>query len=211
MGRQIALVCGIAASVLYLAMNVFVPLQWDGYSSASQTVSELSAIGAPTRRLWVPLGLLYAALIIVFGWGIRASAAGDRRLRIAGSLMLASGVTSLFWPPMHLRGGEFTLTDVLHIAFAIVALILMLLEIGFGAAALGRRFRLYSIATVIVFVVCGALTFVDAPNMAANLPTPWIGVWERINIAAYLLWVIVFAVVLLPAPAVLTGDKKIRS
>ena len=46
---RISLICGIASSLLYVAMNVFVPMQWEGYSSASQTVSELSAIGAPTR------------------------------------------------------------------------------------------------------------------------------------------------------------------
>jgi hypothetical protein len=59
MTRKILLVCGVLSSVLYVAMNVFVAMQWAGYSSASQTVSELSAIGAPTRPLWVPLGLVY--------------------------------------------------------------------------------------------------------------------------------------------------------
>jgi hypothetical protein len=197
MGQRLALACGIAASVLYIAMNIFIPLQWDGYSSAAQTVSELSAIGAPTRPLWVPLGLAYAVLIIVFGWGVRASASGNRRLRIAGGLLMGSGALSLFWPPMQLRGNEFALTDALHIAFSVVALILMFLEIGYGAAALDRRFRLYSIATLVVFVVFGAMTGVDAPKLAANLPTPWIGVWERINIGAYMLWIIVFAAVML--------------
>lgn len=201
MGRQVALVCGIAASVLYIAMNIFIPMQWEGYSFASQAVSELSAIGAPTRPVWVKWGLVYSALILVFGWGVWASAAGNRRLRIAGGLMAASGINGLLWPPMHLRGTEFTLTDTLHIVFTVVALVLMFLEIGFGAAALDRRFRRYSIATLVIFVVCGALPFVYAPAMAANLPTPWLGVLERINIAAFMLWLIVFAVELLRAPA----------
>lgn len=47
MARKALLVCGIVSSLLYLAMNVFVAMQWEGYSSASQTISELSAIGAP--------------------------------------------------------------------------------------------------------------------------------------------------------------------
>ncbi len=201
MGRQVALACGIAASVLYIAMNVFIPLQWEGYNSASQAVSELSAIGAPTRALWVPLGFVYSALVIVFGWGVRLAAPESRRLRISGGLIIASGITGLLWPPMQLRGTEFALTDALHIAFTMVALVLMFLEIGFGAAALGRQFRIYSVATIVVFVVCGALALAEAPQLAANQPTPWIGVWERINIAAYMLWIIVLAVVLLRAHA----------
>ena len=52
MARKLLLVCGILSSLLYAAMNVFVRMLWEGYSYASQTVSELSAIGAPTRRLW---------------------------------------------------------------------------------------------------------------------------------------------------------------
>jgi hypothetical protein len=50
--QQVLLICGIASSLLYAAMLVFVPLFWKGYSSASQTVSELSAIDAPSRSLW---------------------------------------------------------------------------------------------------------------------------------------------------------------
>ena len=51
MARKSLLACGLAASLLYVAMNVFVPMQWDAYSSFSQTISELSAIDAPTRSV----------------------------------------------------------------------------------------------------------------------------------------------------------------
>lgn len=60
--------------LLYVAINVFVAMQWDGYSSASQTVSELSAIGAPTRQLWVLLGIVYTLLVTAFRWGFWGSA-----------------------------------------------------------------------------------------------------------------------------------------
>src|SRR5579862_2852664 len=101
--RKNLLVCGVLSSLLYVAMIVFVPMQWEGYRSASQTVSELSAIGAPTRPLWVPLGIAYTFLVAAFGWGVRASARGNRPLRVAGGLLVAYGVIGLAWPPMHLR------------------------------------------------------------------------------------------------------------
>ena len=34
-------------------------------------------------------------------------------------------------------------------------------------------------------------------RIAANLPTPLIGVWERINLGVFPFWVVVFAIVLL--------------
>ena len=50
---------------------------------------------------------------------------------------------------------------------------------------------------MVILVSFGALTGWDGPRVAANLPTPWIGVWERISIGAFLLWVVVLAVPLL--------------
>ncbi len=187
------LVCGLASSLLYAAMLALIPLWWEGYSSASQTVSELSAIGAPTKFLWVPLGILWTLLYALFGWGVWKTAGGNRPLRIAGLVIIAHGVLGIFWPPMHLRGAEPTMTDTLHIMWSIVTVLLMALAIGFAAAALGKRFRVYSIVTLLVFVVFGTLTGLDGPRIAANLPTPWIGVWERVNIGVWLLWIVVLA------------------
>jgi hypothetical protein len=76
-------------------MNVFVPRLFDGYSLASQTVGELSAIGAPTRPRWVWLGTVYCLLFAAFGWGVWKSAGRNRPLRVAGALMVANGVVSL--------------------------------------------------------------------------------------------------------------------
>lgn len=211
--QRALLVCGILASLLYAAMLVFVPMQWNGYSSASQTVSELSAIGAPTRSLWVTLARMYTLLAITFGFGVWATAGLNRRLRIAGAVLIVQGATGSFWPPMHLRGTATTLTDTLHIVFAMAWLLLMLLAMAFAAAALGKRFRVYSIATIGIFVVFGTLSGIDGPRISANLPTPWVGVWERINIGASLIWVVVFAITLLlrgnGGPE--TGDDKLQT
>ena len=73
----------------------------------------------------------------------------------------------------------------------------MFLSIGFGTTAFGKGFRFYSIATILVFIVFGILTFAEAPNVDKNLPTPYIGLWERINIAAFMVWLLVFANILL--------------
>jgi uncharacterized membrane protein YeiB len=98
MARKVLLICGILSSLLYAAMNIIAPMLYEGYNSASQTVSELSAIGAPTRPLWLLLGIPYSLLAIAFGWGVWASASRNRPLRVAGGLMVAHGVISLFWP-----------------------------------------------------------------------------------------------------------------
>lgn len=75
----------------------------------------------------------------------------------------------------------------------------MLLAMGFGAASFGKRFRFYSIATILVLLGFGLLTGLDAPRVQVNFPTPLLGVWESILIGAYLVWVMVLAVILLQA------------
>jgi len=189
--------CGIFSSLFYVAMNVIVPLQWPGYDPAAQVVSELSAIGAPTRPLWVALGMVWGVLVAAFGIGVWLRAEDDRSLRVASAALIISSIIGFYWPPMHMRGAAPTLTDTLHIVWTVPTLLLMLVTITFGAAAFGRRFRRFSLGTVATFMVFGILTFRDAPGIAANLPTPWIGIWERINIGAYMVWVIVFAIALL--------------
>jgi hypothetical protein len=195
--RRPLLICGIFSSLLYTAANIIVPTRFAGYSVISQTVSELSAVNAPTRMLWLALMVLYTILLAAFGWGIRLSAKGRRSLQIAGILTIVHAVIGLFWPPMHLRGEAFTLTDTLHIAWTLITVPLMILQIAFAAAALGRPFQIYSAVTLVILVLFGILTGLDGPNIAANLPTPYVGIWERISIAAYMIWVIAFAAVLL--------------
>jgi Protein of unknown function (DUF998) len=201
MVRKALLVCGILSSLLYIVMNILVPMQWAAYSLASQTVSELSAIGAPTRPLWIPLGIAYTLLVVAFGLGVWKSAARSWYLQVLGALLVISGIVGLGWPPMHQRevlaSGGGTLTDTLHLVWAGVTTLFFMLEIGFGAAAFGKLFRVYSIVTMGILVAFGILTGLDAPGVSTNLPTPWIGVWERINIGVFMVWVIVLAIALL--------------
>jgi hypothetical protein len=200
--RWTLLACGILSSLLYVAMNVFIPMQWEGYSQASRVVSELSAVDAPTRSLWVPLGVAYAVLVTAFGWGVRASAGGNRHLRIMGAVLISYGAFNIIpWPPMHQRevlaAGGGTVTDTLHLVWGFVAVLFMMTAIGVGVAAYGVRFRLYSIVTLVLLVALGVLTGMDTPRIEANLPTPWVGVWERGSIGVFLLWIVVLALSLL--------------
>src|SRR5688572_10158430 len=112
-------------------MTVFIAMQWEGYSSTSQTISELSAIGAPTRSLWLLPGAVYTVLVTAFGWGVWTSGGRSRALRAVGGLIMAYGALGLAWPfaPMHLRealaAGGSTLSDTMHIVLASVTVPLM--------------------------------------------------------------------------------------
>src|SRR5215217_5792714 len=203
MARKVLLGCGILSSLLYVAANILGSRRWRDYSLTSQTVSELSAIGAPSRSVVVPLITAHGGLVIPFGLGVWESAARKRALRVTGALLVGLGASDLPAPlfPMHRREalgrGEGSRTDTMHIVVTSVNSLLIMLAIGFGSTAFGRRFRRYSIATILVLAVTGGLTATQASRVEANQPTPWAGVTERTSIGGYLLWQVVLAVALM--------------
>jgi len=214
--RRPLLTCGIISTLLYVGADILAAMLYDGYSYASQAISELSAVGAPTRPLLSLTGTAYLLLVIAFGCGVLLAAGRKRTLRVVGILLIGYGLVGFAWrfAPMHQRevlaAGGGSQADIMHLVLSAIDILLYFLIIGFGGAAFGKRFRVYSIATILVVLVFGALTGLEGPRIAANLPTPWVGVWERIMLFSPMLWIAVLAALLLridqrPEP-VATGD-----
>lgn len=201
--RRSFLVCGVLSSLVYVAADVLAAIWYPGYHSfTARVVSELMANGAPTERLVDPVFLLYDALLMAFAIGVWMWAP-RRRVHVMAGLLFAVGAIGLGGPvvfEMNLRGTGPSTADVLHIAVTAVIGVLILASVAIGATLRGPWFRLYSLATLVVMVVFAVMTSLASGAMSTGEPTPWIGLWERIDIGAYLLWVAVLAVSLLRLP-----------
>jgi len=200
MRRQIFLFCGILSPLLYALADLLAGLQWPGYSFRDQTISELGAIGAPTRMLFSTMLVAVYALLVAFGVGVRLSSGHRHKLRLAGGLLAGLGVMALtvgLFVPMRPRGIEQGLTGALHLIEGGLAMLVTLAAIGLAATTLGKHFRFYSLTTIVVVLVFGAWSGFDAPQIEAGLATPWVGVKERIFWYTYQLWFLVLAVMLL--------------
>ena len=196
MTRKLLLVCGVLSSLVYLSADVIGALRWEGYSYLDQTISELAAIGSPSRPLTLALFTLYNVLLIPFAIGVVMT---SRRARGAG-IMLAGiaglGVVAALFP-IHVRGYAWTINETMHSILTATTVFFIVSAMVFASRALGGGFRIYSIATLVVTLVSGAMAGWIGRNLADNLPTPWIGIAERISVFAFLLWVAVLAIVLL--------------
>ena len=103
--KRILLVCGVLSSLLYVGIDALAALRYGDYHSyISQAISELGAIGAPTRQLVHPLFIAYGVLLIAFGVGVWTSAGRTRALRVIGAVLVGIAVVGLVTPPMYLRG-----------------------------------------------------------------------------------------------------------
>lgn len=102
---------------------------------------------------------------------------------------------------MDMRGAEATPRGGLHGAMTAVMSLFILMFMGFEAFLVGRWFRFYSFATIVIVITFGVLTGLQAPQLEAGQSTPWMGLTERINIYATMLWFAVLAISLLRAQA----------
>jgi hypothetical protein len=193
------LICGIIASLLYISTDILLGLSWPGYSFNSQAISELSAIGAPTRSLWIAMTFLFNPLLVAFGIGVWKAAGMKRSLRLTGIVLIIWGFLGFVWLffPMHLRGEIGSTTDTMHLVMAGITVFLMTLLMIIGSGARGKFFRLYSILTIVFMLFFGTLVGQQAPRVAAQLPTPWMGIMERVSVYSPMLWVLVLAVIFL--------------
>jgi CubicO group peptidase (beta-lactamase class C family) len=108
---------------------------------------------------------------------------------------------------MHQRGTGSVAGDSRHIILTAVLVLFLFIAIGAGANAFGRRFRLYSFATIATMLVFGALTATYAARIAANEPTPGVGLLERIDVYSAFLWIAVLSVALLRRPSVSNSGR----
>jgi glycerol-3-phosphate acyltransferase PlsY len=203
--RKVLFVCGPLSALVYIGWHEIAALQWEGYSRIFNAISELHLTGTPSKWMLDPWeGLVDNALLIAFGIGVWRSAQGSRALRAIGCLQILSGATFPLW----LLFGEASLCA--HLVLAVVGILTWLGSMGFGVAALGRRFRIYSLVSLAVVVTFNALALAYAPEVAAGQPTPWIGLCERIAFGAYFLWLSLLAVALWRRLAIKDRDEDLE-
>jgi hypothetical protein len=209
---RIALLAGgPAAFLLYVALDAACSLLYDGYSYRDQTISELSATGAETRRLWLAVGIWYGPLTAACAAGMWMSARESRPLRTLALLVAAMACVSLFaWPfaPMHQRevlaAGGGTASDTAHLVLGAVNSLLFLSAMCISIIALRGNIRLFTIGALITVTVGGVITFALSPGVADNEATTGLGIAERIAVMGSMFWIGVVAIYLMladPSPA----------
>ena len=212
--------CGALYALSYVSANdIIAASRFRGYNRIDQAVSELSAKGAASRPFLVAMLAIWTALMIAFGIGLVMSANGKRVLRITGGVLIAHGVVAIswLWFPMTsrqdmIRAGTAS-NDTGHLVLSTLTIVFILAELGFAAVAFGTRFQVYSAVTAVTVLVFGALVGPLAAGIPDGKGTPWMGLYERVSIGGWLLWMTVLPVMLLrtradPPKVTITSDTS---
>lgn len=196
--------CGAISSALYLLADVLASYMGrGGYDYFSQGFSELLAWGSPKRTFVLASCVAYNVLVIAFSLGILRFGSGKKRSRFVAFLLLIYALVGIVTPaffPAPLRGVAATARNTLHLPLTGIEVILIFASVCVGASLFGKRFHAFSIVSLLVLVGFGLWGGSFATGVAANQPTPWLGVIERVTIYGYLQWVAVLSVTLLRSP-----------
>ena len=200
---RVLVACGALYALSYVIANdVIAASRFRGYSRIDQAVSELSARGAASRPFLVAMLPIWTAMMIAFGIGVAMAANGKRALLATGGVLIAHGVVAItwLWFPMTsrqdmIRAGTAS-NDTGHLVLTTLTILFILAELGFAAVAFGTWFRVYSAVTAATVLVFGALVGPLAAGIPDGKPTPWMGLYERVSIGGWLLWMTVLAVML---------------
>jgi len=190
------LLCGAASSLVYAATDVLASMRYEGYDWTARMVSDWLAVSAPTRSFIVAPMLLYNALILAFGIGVWLHRR-NRAQGVTAVLLIVyaiAGVVGLLVFPLDYNASGSG--AAMHMVATFTLIILMFAFIVSAAVGGGTGFRVYSALTVIIIIGGAVLAGMQIPRIDAGLPTPGLGIYERLNIYAMLLWVVVFSLVL---------------
>lgn len=193
---------GAVSAVVYAAHVVLGGILWNGYSHLTQTISELTADGAPNAELLRVFTTVYGILALVFSvclvFTLRKFHA--KRVAVVGAVLLlvmefASLVGYGLFP---LRGGtEMDPENMGHLivtGIVVVCTISSVLLVGLGLVKTPgfKALGVFSIVCAAIIVVSGGMTPVA---IATELPVG--GLIERLNIFTLQTWVFVMSVSML--------------
>jgi hypothetical protein len=201
--QKVLLTCGIFAALLKVGTDVLAGMKWKDYNFISRSISELSAIGSPTRALVVPLDLLYFVLMIAFSAGMWQMAGQNILMHIAAGLIAGNAVISSFvslFLPMRIGQDAGASASTIHVVLMATGVLFFLLAMGFAGAANRNWFRYYSFGTLLAYLVLALAGFLIPSQTSAGLPVSTVGAQERTMVLGYLLWVAASAVQLLTKP-----------
>jgi lysylphosphatidylglycerol synthetase-like protein (DUF2156 family) len=195
---QIIAISGAVSALIYMAHVVLGGILWPEYNHVTQTISELTADGAPNASFLRILTTIYGILAIVFSVSLyffSREKGFSKAAKTGAILLIIMEVVSLVGYGLFPLSEGGTEMDPQNIGHLIVTGIVVLctvtcgffIGLGLRKTAL-KRTGIFVFVCAIIMVLAGGFT---PAAMANNLPVA--GLVERINIFTLQLWIFVLS------------------
>lgn len=169
---------------------------WAGYSQYSETVSTLTASGAPNTIILNPLYATYNLFIILLALGLylgiktRGAFFGSIFMTIAG----IGGLILYWFPQDYPITVEMTFTGTMHVVFAGVIAFSSLVSMALFGVALRKASNWSKIGRLCLVWLPFAIVLGGFGAVSVTAPS---GLAERLSIGSILLWFEVMAISLI--------------
>jgi hypothetical membrane protein len=188
---------GIIGPIIYILVVIIGGALRSDYSFLYNTISELTSANAPNLILMSILFGIYNISILIFGIGAYLDNEIDNSRKYkAATLMLSIvgflGILLLFFP-QDLRNAAVTFQGTMHIVIAGITSLftlisVLLVGINFRKVKEMKNFAVYSFISFAVILVSGG-----AAAISVGSNSTYGGLFERITIFAFMIWVLVFS------------------
>lgn len=195
---SILLLTGAIATIIYTLHVVTGGLLWEHYNHLQQPISDLTASGAPDRKLLLVFTTIYGILALIFAtlFTVFESRKYSRYVYRGGVCFMLLHFVSVIYGlfPEDLAGTATTFSGDMHIIITVLIVPFTILSplltgIGLLKEKEWRSFAKYSIITAIAVFVLGATSGIFYANKL-----PYFGLVERLNIGSLQLWTFIFSV-----------------
>lgn len=197
--QVVLMTSGLLAPLFYLGTDRLVGSLITGYSFSAQSMSDVSAIGSPQRRLAVLLTVVACFIMNAFGVSLWLVSDQALLLRIVSTCIIGNAIfgliATLFFPTHYGVRPNFVSAGVLIMFSSVLCFILAMVV---GAVAIEGWFRIFSIAILAAFIFLASLRFATAKSSSTRERSSLIGAQERTMSYSYLLWVFVLSIYLWP-------------
>lgn len=185
---QLLSLTGLIGVLFYTAHVLIGGFLWQGYSHLSQTISELTANGAPDAGFLSILTTIYGILMIIFSvslYFIFRALEVKNVARIGAILLIVMEVTSLggySFFPLDEAGSTMNFQNIMHIVVTAVVVLTTLSCFYFTGIGLLKTpgFSKIGRFVLIMAVIITVAGFATPMTMASGLP--FSGLVERLNI-----------------------------
>ena len=189
--------CGVLSSLIYILGDIAASNIYEGYHYTSQAVSDLGAIGSPTRPIVFVIFCIYNTLVLLFGLGLIATKKQKSVTMLTGIMFVIYaiiGQLTFMYGPMNIQEAIGAETNIEYLILAYTNILPMLFVIAVGCVTIRQKnFKLYSALTIAILILFGAWMTSDLLVISTGLPIPWYGIKERINIYGFMIWVFIFS------------------
>lgn len=199
--KKIYPLLGILGPIIYIAAVFLGGALRNDYSPFYNAISELSMAGVPNKILMDVLFGIYNVFIVIFGIGAYLDSTADksRKFKSAAIMLAVLGILGLLVLvfTQDPRGTPATLGGTLHIVLsgissALTIIAIVLIGLSLKSYKEFNKFYWYSYASAVLIFTFGGIT---ASAIASN--GAYGGLFERITIFLFMIWLIIFSYILL--------------